>query len=114
MPKPSAGSPGGYGQPPFQEVSARDRRWAGLLLRVTIAIAGLMLVAFVVGIVFLVRADADAGEAAYGYIALFLWFGVAAAVPVLLAFGIPALVMTRRVRQQDRLTHQYLPRPGCR
>ncbi|MFE7445741.1 hypothetical protein ACFU7X_35435 [Streptomyces chartreusis] len=71
-----------------------------------------MLVAFVAGIVFLVKADAD--EAAYGYIALFLWFGVAAAVPVLLAFGIPALVMTWRVRQQDRLAHQCLPRPGRR
>ncbi|MFF4052796.1 hypothetical protein ACFYZ5_39725 [Streptomyces chartreusis] len=71
-----------------------------------------MLVAFAAGIVFLVKADAD--EAAYGYIALFLWFAVAAAVPVLLAFGIPALVMTRRVRQQDRLAHRYLPRPGRR
>ncbi|WP_327686125.1 hypothetical protein [Streptomyces sp. NBC_00467] len=54
------------------------------------------------GIVFLVKADAD--DAAYGYLALFLWFGIAAATPVLLALGIPAIAMTRRVRQ-ERLGH---------
>ncbi|WP_367048661.1 hypothetical protein [Streptomyces sp. Je 1-332] len=52
-------------------------------------------------IVFLVNADGD--DAAYGYLALFLWLGIAAAIPVLLALGIPAIVMKRRVRQQERL-----------
>ena len=94
------GPPGGYGPPRFHVVSAGYRRWAGILLWLAIAVAGLMVVAFVASIVFLVKADADVDNAAYGYLALFLWFGIAAAIPVLLALGIPAIVMTRRVRQQ--------------
>lgn len=104
-PRPWPGPPGGYGPPRFQEVSASYRRWAGVLLWLAIAVAGLMVVAFVAGIVFLVKADADVDNAAYGYLALFLWFGIAAAIPVLLALGIPAIVMTRRVRQQERQGH---------
>ncbi|MFE9686836.1 hypothetical protein [Streptomyces sp. NPDC006285] len=69
-----------------------------------------MVVAFVASIVFLVKADADVDNAAYGYLAIFLWFGIAAAVPVLLALGIPAIVMTRRVRQQERLGHDAVYR----
>ncbi|MFE1795062.1 hypothetical protein ACFW9L_02730 [Streptomyces sp. NPDC059517] len=65
-----------------------------------------MVVAFVAGIVLLVKADADVDNAAYGYLALFLWFGTVAAIPVLLGLGIPAIVMTQRVRQQERLGHQ--------
>lgn len=61
-----------------------------------------MTVAFVASIAFLVRADADVNDAAHGYLALFLWFGIAAAMPVLLALGIPGIVMTRRVRQRER------------
>ncbi|MGN9796315.1 hypothetical protein ACTMTU_35235 [Streptomyces sp. OZ13] len=99
------GPPGGYGPPRFQEVSVGYRRWAGVLLWLAIAVAVLMMVAFVAGIVFLVKADADVDNAAYGYIALLLWFGIAAAIPVLLALGIPAFVMKRRVRQQERLGH---------
>ncbi|MFF3485517.1 hypothetical protein ACFYXC_19940 [Streptomyces sp. NPDC002701] len=99
---PWSGPPGGYGPPRFQEVSAGYRRWAGVLQWLAIAVAGLMVVAFVAGIVFLVKADAEVDDAAYGYLALFLWFGIAAAIPVLLAVGIPALVMRRRVRQQGQ------------
>ncbi|MEU5893369.1 hypothetical protein ABZ835_42045 [Streptomyces sp. NPDC047461] len=61
-------------------------------------------------IVFLVKADADVDNAAYGYLALFLWFGIAAAIPVLLALGLPAIVMKRRVRQQERLSHNTVYR----
>ncbi|MFE0358670.1 hypothetical protein ACFW2K_37415 [Streptomyces nigra] len=86
-------------------MSAGYRRWAGVLLWLAIAVAGLMVVAFVASIVFLVKADADVDNAAYGYLAIFLWFGIAAAIPVLLALGIPAVVMTRRARQQERLGH---------
>lgn len=39
------------------------------------------------------------GNAAYGYLAIFLWFRIAAAIPVLLAVAIPGAVMTRHVRQ---------------
>jgi hypothetical protein len=72
-----------------------------------------MVVAFVASIVFLVKADADVDNAAYGYLAIFLWFGITAAIPVLLALGIPAIVMTRRVRrarQQERLGHDAVHR----
>jgi hypothetical protein len=44
-------------------------------------------------------ADADVDNAAYGYLAMFLWFGIAAAIPVVLAVGIPGVVMRRRLRQ---------------
>ncbi|WP_235989429.1 hypothetical protein [Streptomyces ureilyticus] len=104
-PRPLPGPPGGYGPPRYQEVSAGYRRWAGVLLWLAIAVAGLMVVAFVVSIVFLVKADADVDNAAHGYLALFLWFGIAAAIPVLLALGVPAIVMKRHVRQQERLGH---------
>ncbi|WP_420031487.1 hypothetical protein ACN2WE_00835 [Streptomyces sp. cg28] len=59
-------------------------------------------------IAFLVKADADVDAAAYGCLALFLWFGIAAATPVLLALGIPAIIMRRRVRQQARLERGLL------
>ncbi|MEV7990633.1 hypothetical protein AB0O67_01610 [Streptomyces sp. NPDC086077] len=103
--RPLPGPPGWYGPPPFQEVSAGYRRWSGVLLWLAITVAGLMVVALVASIVFLMKADADVDDAAYGYLAVFLWFGIAAAIPVLLALGIPAIIMTRRVRQQERLSH---------
>ncbi|MEU2671584.1 hypothetical protein ABZ622_22505 [Streptomyces sp. NPDC007164] len=105
MPGPPGppGAYGAYGPPRFQEVSAGYRRWAGILLWLAIAVAGLMVLAVLAGIVLLVKADADVDAAAYGYLAIFLWFGIAAAIPVLLALGIPAIVMKRRVRQQERL-----------
>ncbi|MCX5559750.1 hypothetical protein [Streptomyces sp. NBC_00038] len=105
VPRPWPGPPGVYGPPPFQEVSAGYRRWARVLLWLAIALAVLIVVAFVASIVLLVKADADVDNAAYGYLALFLWFGITAAVPVLLGLGVPAIVMTRRVRQQERLGH---------
>lgn len=109
-PSLSPGPPGLYGRPRFQEVSTSYRRWAGVLLWLAIAVASLTAVAFVASIVLLVKADADVDNAAYGYLAIFLWFGIAAAIPVLLALGIPAVVMTRRVRQQKRLGHDALHR----
>ncbi|RDD85255.1 hypothetical protein DVZ84_30510 [Streptomyces parvulus] len=99
-----------YGPPRFQEVSSSYRRWAGVLLWLAIAVASLMAVAFVASIVLLAKADADVDNAAYGYLAIVLWFGIAAAILVLLALGIPAVVMTRRVRQQKRLGHDALHR----
>ncbi|MGI5193004.1 hypothetical protein ACQEVY_05040 [Streptomyces sp. CA-288835] len=99
------GPPGGYGPPQIQEVSARYRRWAGILLWLSIALAGLMVVAFVASFFLLVKADAHVDNAVYGYLAIFLWFGITAAVPVLVGLGIPAITMRRRVRQQERLGH---------
>ena len=80
-------------------VSVGYRRWAGILVWGAIVIAVLMVVALVVSVVLLVKADADVDNAAYGYLAMFLWFGIVAAIPVVLAVGIPGVVMRRRVRQ---------------
>ena len=91
-----------------QDISAGYRRWAGVLLWLAIALAGVMVVAALASIAFLVKADTDVDAAAYGYLALFLWFGIAAATPVLLALGIPAIIMRRRVRQQARLERGLL------
>jgi heme/copper-type cytochrome/quinol oxidase subunit 2 len=94
------GAPWAYAPPQARGVSAGYRRWAGILSWLAIIIAVLVVVAFVASLVLLVRADADVGNAAYGYLAIFLWFGIAAAIPVLLAVAIPGAVMTRRVRRQ--------------
>jgi hypothetical protein len=91
------GAPTAYTQAPG--VSASYRRWASILIWLAISIAVLMVVAFVVSLVLLALADADVGNAAYGYLAMFLWFGIVTAIPVVLAIGIPGAVMTRRVRQ---------------
>ncbi|MGW6273855.1 hypothetical protein [Streptomyces sp. NPDC055060] len=99
---PPLWQPGGYGPPRWQGPGARYRRRASILLGLAFAVAGLMALAFVASLVLLVKADADTNDAAYGYLALFLWFGIAAAIPVLLALAIPAVVMKRRVRQQER------------
>ncbi|MGW5638581.1 hypothetical protein, partial [Streptomyces sp. NPDC003832] len=69
-----------------QAVDAGYPRGARILFRLAVAVAGLMAVAFVAGAVLLGMADEDG--AAYGYLALFLWFGTVAAFPVLLAFGV--------------------------
>ncbi|GGK30020.1 hypothetical protein GCM10011583_72390 [Streptomyces camponoticapitis] len=107
-PRPLPGPPGEYGPPRFQEVSAGYRHWARVLLWLAIAVASLMVVAFVASVLFLVKADGD--DAAYGYLAIILWFAIAAAIPVLLALGIPGIIMTRRVRQQERLSHHAVYR----
>lgn len=94
------GAPTAYAPPHTRASSAGYRRWARILSWLAIAIAVLIAVALAVSVVLLVTADANVDNAAYGYLALFLWFAIAAATPVLIAVGIPAAVMTRRVRQQ--------------
>ncbi|MEU9061103.1 hypothetical protein AB0D13_20185 [Streptomyces sp. NPDC048430] len=89
-----------YAPPQAPAVSDTYRRWAGILVRIAAVIAFLMAAAFVASLVLLVRADADTRNAAYGYLAVVLWAGIALAIPVLLAVGIPGVVMRRRVRQQ--------------
>ncbi|MFC9944991.1 hypothetical protein [Streptomyces pratensis] len=91
-----------YARPQAPGVSDGYRRWARILIWLAIVIAALMVVAFVVSVVLLVQADKEVSNAAYGYLALVLWFGIAAAIPVLLAVGIPGVVMRRRVRQQGQ------------
>ncbi|MER6162498.1 hypothetical protein ABT147_44645 [Streptomyces sp. NPDC001868] len=94
--------PGVYAPPQAREVTASYRRWAGVLTWTAVVVAALMAVALVVSIVFLVWADQDTRNAAYGYLALVLWVGIAAGVPVLIAVAFPARDMRRRVRQQSR------------
>lgn len=89
-----------YPPPQARPVSAGYRRWASILIWLAVIIAVFMVVAFVVSIVFLVEADKDTRKAALGYLAIVLWVGIAAAIPVLLAVAIPGVEMTRRVRQQ--------------
>ncbi|MFV2177761.1 hypothetical protein ACFHW2_33155 [Actinomadura sp. LOL_016] len=91
-----------YAPPQARGVSAGYRRWAGVLIWLAVIIAVLVVVAFVASLVLLAQADADVENAAYGYLAIFLWFGIATAIPVLLAVAVPGAVMTRRVRQQRR------------
>jgi heme/copper-type cytochrome/quinol oxidase subunit 2 len=98
------GAPRAYAPPQAREFSVGYRRWAGILLWSAIIIAVLVVGAFVVSLVLLAQADADVRKASYGYLAIFLWFGITAAIPVLLAAGIPGVVMTRRVRSSSR-TH---------
>ncbi|MGY0488930.1 hypothetical protein [Streptomyces sp. WG-D5] len=90
------------GPPPAARFGASYRRWARILLGLAIVVASLVLVALVASFVLLAKADADVNDAAYGYLALFLWFGIAAAIPLVLALGIPGVLMTRRARQQER------------
>ncbi|MFD5203027.1 hypothetical protein ACFWM7_23420 [Streptomyces sp. NPDC058375] len=84
------------------EITAAYRRRAGLLTWSAIVVGALMAVALVVSVVFLIRADQDSRNAAYGYLALVLWVGIAAGIPVLLALSIPAARMRRRVRERQR------------
>ncbi|MFE7141300.1 hypothetical protein ACFVAG_26450 [Streptomyces sp. NPDC057644] len=95
------GVPWGFAPPQPREVTAGYRRQAGILTWSAIVVAFLMGVALVVSVVFLVRADQDTRNAAYGYLALVLWVGIAAAVPVLLALAIPAARMRRRLRERQ-------------
>ncbi|MEU6618798.1 hypothetical protein [Streptomyces parvus] len=95
------GVPWGFAQPQPREVTAGYRRQAAILTWSAIVVGALMAVALVVSVVFLVRADQDTRNAAYGYLALVLWVGIAAGIPVLLALAIPAARMRRRVREQQ-------------
>jgi hypothetical protein len=94
------GAPMAYAPPQARPVSAGYRRWASILIWLAIIIAVLMVVAFVASFVLLAYADADTRNAAAGYLAIFLWFGIVAAIPVLFAVAIPGAVMRRRVRWQ--------------
>ncbi|WP_233289614.1 hypothetical protein [Streptomyces microflavus] len=93
-----------YAPPQAREFSVGYRRWAGILFWCAIIIAVLVVGAFVVSLVLLAQADGDVRRASHGYLAIFLWFGITAAIPVLPAVGIPGVVMTRRVRSSSR-TH---------
>ncbi len=102
-PPGTSGAPGvpwGFVQP-RREVTADYRRKAAILTWSAIVVGVLMAVALVVSVIFLIRADQDTRNAAYGYLALVLWVGIAAAAPVLLALAIPAARMRRRVREQQ-------------
>ncbi|MFD6138933.1 hypothetical protein [Promicromonospora sp. NPDC060271] len=88
--------------PPAREISVAYRRWANVLVWAAAAIGLFVVVASVTSVVFLAQADADSSKSALGYLAIVLWVGIFAAVPVLLGVGIPGLVMKLRVRQQDR------------
>ncbi|MDT0268633.1 hypothetical protein RM844_20315 [Streptomyces sp. DSM 44915] len=80
-------------------VSAGYQRWAGALVRLAVGLGVLVAVALVVSFVLLARADADQDRAAEGYLAMFLWFGIVAVTPVLLAAGIVGRAMRERVRR---------------
>jgi hypothetical protein len=97
VPSP-AGQPDRQPLPP-RPVSTGYRRWAAVLLWVAVVVLAFEVVALVASFVLLGLANASSDAAAYGYLAIFLWFAVAALFPVLLGAGIPGLVMTRRVRR---------------
>ncbi|MCC8479443.1 hypothetical protein LMJ41_16325 [Streptomyces globisporus] len=104
-PSGTSGAPGvpwGFVQPRPRKVTADYRHKAAILTWSAIVVGALMAVALVVSVIFLIRADQDTRNAAYGYLALVLWVGIAAAVPVLLALAIPAARMRRRVREPQR------------
>jgi hypothetical protein len=94
--------PGPYPSPQVREISVTYRRWANILVWAAAVIALFVVAASVTSVVFLAQADADSSKSALGYLAIVLWVGIMAAVPVLLGVGIPGLVMKLRVRQQDR------------
>ncbi|MGW7092633.1 hypothetical protein [Streptomyces sp. NPDC054874] len=98
---PPVAPPGVYAPPRAPEITASYRRWAGVLTWTAIVVAALLAVALVMSIVFLVWADQDTRNAAYGYLALVLWVGIAAGVPVLIAVAVSAGAMRRRVREQN-------------
>ncbi|WP_420032183.1 hypothetical protein ACN2WE_04810 [Streptomyces sp. cg28] len=102
-PAPRTGPRWGYAPPVGREISDGYRRRATLLTRSALTVGGVMAVAAVISGVLVSQADADTrgGSGAYGYLALFLWFGILAATPVLLAVAVPAAVMTRRVRRSE-------------
>ncbi|MCX4508420.1 hypothetical protein [Streptomyces anulatus] len=83
-------------------MTASYRRWTVVITWAAVVVAVLMAFALVMSIVFLVWADQDTRNAAYGYLALVLWVGIAAGVPVLIAVTISARDMRRRVREWSR------------
>ena len=103
FPAETPGAPQVHVPPQARAVSAGYRRWANVLVWIAAVIAVLVVVGFVVSLVLLAQADADSGSGAFGYLAIFIWFGIVAAIPVLLAVGIPGLVMKLRVRRQAQV-----------
>ncbi|MEU4387239.1 hypothetical protein [Promicromonospora sp. NPDC023805] len=93
------GAPQGYAPPQAREITVSYRRWANILVWGAAVIAVFVVVASVVSVVFLVQADADSSKSALGYLAIVLWVGIMAAIPVLLGVGIPGLIMKLRVRR---------------
>ncbi|MFI1226936.1 MULTISPECIES: hypothetical protein [unclassified Streptomyces] len=91
-----------YAPPRAPEIDEGYRRRARIFTRLAIVLGSLLASAFAASVVLLVQADKSVDNAAYGYLALFLWGGIFLAIPLLLAFAIPAVVMNRRVRQQRR------------
>ncbi|MEV0891978.1 hypothetical protein [Promicromonospora sp. MEB111] len=85
--------------PAPRPVSAAYRKWATALVWIAVIVLAFVVVAFVGSFVLLGLANASTDAAAYGYLAIFLWFAIAAAFPVLLGTGIPGLVMRARVRR---------------
>ncbi|MER6698902.1 hypothetical protein ABT289_17190 [Streptomyces fimicarius] len=98
----TSGAPWGFVQPRDPEITPGYRRRATILTWAAIVQGALMAVALVVSVVFLILADQDTRNAAYGYLALVLWVAIAAGVPVLLALAIPGARMRRRLREQNR------------
>jgi heme/copper-type cytochrome/quinol oxidase subunit 2 len=98
-PAQTPGAPQGYVPPQAREISVTYRRWANILVWAAAVIALFVVVASVLSVVFLVQADADSSNAALGYLAIVLWVGIFAAIPVLLGVGIPGLIMKLRVRR---------------
>ncbi|MFJ3407927.1 hypothetical protein [Promicromonospora sp. NPDC090134] len=87
--------------PAPQPISDAYRKWATALVWIAVIVLAFVVVAFVASLVLLGVADnsTDPGAGAYGYLAIFLWFAIFAAFPVLLGTGIPGLVMRARVRR---------------
>lgn len=102
-PAQTPGAPQGYAPPQAREISVTYRRWANILVWAAAVIAVLVVVASVLSVVFLAQADADSSKSALGYLAIVLWVGIMAAIPVLLGVGIPGLIMKLHVRRQDRV-----------
>jgi heme/copper-type cytochrome/quinol oxidase subunit 2 len=103
-PAQTTGAPQGYAPPQVREISVAYRRWANILVWAAAVIALFVVVASVLSVVFLAQADADSSKSALGYLAIVLWVGIMAAIPVLLGVGIPGLIMKLRVRRQDRVS----------
>ncbi|MEU6847243.1 hypothetical protein ABZ930_35775 [Streptomyces sp. NPDC046716] len=102
QPAPRPGPRWGHAPPEDPQITDAYRRRAVVLTRLALVVGGCMAVAFAISVAFLFLADSDSRKSGYGYLAIFIWFGLAVVAPVLLAFAVPASVMTRRVRQQDQ------------
>ena len=80
-------------------ISPAYRKWATAFVWIAVILLAFVVVALVASFVLLGLANASSDAAAYGYLAIFLWFAIFAVFPVLLGAGIPGLVMRARVRR---------------